>query len=198
MYVCGFYHMYFFLFNFCAGYHTLIPLTTWPMNYVNSTKCSKKSQPKYSNFDRLPDDIVLQIFGWLSTGELCTISRVSRRWYNLASDPSLWKTITLHGEGVCADKAIKSILRRLCGQGQNGSCPSIRHLFIYEGAKITDKGLTSLSRRCPELTHVQLQNCPTLTDSSVSELVTRCPSIQHLDVAGTYIDYIICKCVYRT
>lgn len=174
------------------GYHTLMPAVNpaaWPMPIttpvVATSKYTKRSpSSKYSYFDRLPDDVILHIFSWLGTNELCSSSRVCRRWYNLAWDPSLWSTIILHGERICADKAIKSILRRLCGQGQNGSCPGVKQLFIYDGAKITDKGLTSLSRRCPELTHVQLQNCPTLTDSSISELVTRCPCIQRLDLTG--------------
>lgn len=170
--------------SFVSGYHTLVPPSPpgWPMTSVGKYK--KTQQIKCCHFDRLPDVVVLQILSWLSTSELCASSRVCRRWYNLAWDQSLWKTITLHGERTSADKAVKSILRRLCGQAEDGSCAGVKQLFIYDGAKITDKGLSAMARRCPELTHVQLQSCPTLTDSSVSDLLTRCPRIQHLDVTG--------------
>lgn len=159
----------------------------WPITSV----CKyRKTQLKCSHFDKLSDNAILRVFSCLSSKELSSVSRVCRRWYHLAWDPSLWKTITLNGEKTCADKAIKCILHRLCGQDQNGSCSNVRQLFVYDGAKITDKGLILLSRRCTELTHVQLQNCPTLTDSAISELVARCPCIQHLDVTGKLIKLI--------
>lgn len=178
----------------CTGYHTLVSASPsgWPTTTtaLPSSK-HKKTQPKCNYFDGVTDDILVRVFSSLSTNELCTVSRVCRRWYNVAWHPSLWRTITLSGERMCGDVAVRSILRRLCvggggGQNQNGGgyCSSIRQLFVCEGAKITDKGLTLLSRRCPQLTHVQLHNCPSLTDSSVCELVSRCPSIQHLDVTG--------------
>ena len=171
-------------FQCITGYHTLVTPSSpgWPTTL--SVGKYKKTANKSSHMERLSDAALLQIFSWLSTNELCAVSRVCRRWYNLAWDHSLWRTITLHGEGTCADKAVRSILRRLCGQSQSGLCSSVKQLFVFDGAKITDKGLTSLSRRCTELTHVQLQNCPTLTDSAVCELVTRCPSIQRLDLTG--------------
>ena len=147
----------------------------------------KKVSNEYSNVEKISDLVLLQIFSWLSTKELCLVSRVCRRWYNLAWDHSLWKAIILHGEGVCADKALRSILRQLCDHSQTDLCSNVKQLFVYDGAKMTDKGLTSLSRKCSELTHVQLQNCSMLTDSAVSELVTLCCNLQRLDLIGKYL-----------
>lgn len=128
--------------------------------------------------------LLLQVFSWLSSSELCICARVSRRWETLAWQPSLWRTITLAGEGVCGDKAVRGVLRRLCGQNRTGACPTVERVFLSDGARLSDKGLTLLARRCPELTHVQLQGCAAITNTAIFELATRSTNLQHLDITG--------------
>lgn len=48
-------------------------------------------------FDRLPDDIIVRIFNWLDSCELCNITRVCRRFETIAWNPILWKSITIKG-----------------------------------------------------------------------------------------------------
>lgn len=139
-----------------------------------------------SHFDRLRDELVLKIFGYLGTADLCACAAVCHRWENLAWEPILWRTIALCGENTCGDKAVRCVLRRLCGRTRTGACPQVQRLFLSDGTKISDKGLTALARRCPELTHVQLHGSPNITNAAVSELVSRCPNLQHLDVTGEY------------
>lgn len=78
----------------CAdqGYHTLVS-PGWP-----------EGKRRSAGFDRLPDDVVVKIFSWLSSSDLCVCARVCHRWEVLAWEPTLWRTITLAGEGVCGDK----------------------------------------------------------------------------------------------
>lgn len=49
-------------------------------------------------FDRLSDDVVLLVFQWMDSCDLCTMSRVCRRFEVLAWRPVLWKNIQLKGE----------------------------------------------------------------------------------------------------
>lgn len=165
------------------GYHTLVSPSPpcWPETALTK---GKRSQTRSCCFDRLPDDVVLKVFSWLTSSELCVCARVCRRWEVLAWEPSLWRTITLSGENTCGDKAVRGVLRRLCGQGRTGACPTVERVFLTDGAKLTDKGLILLSRRCPELTHVQLQGCSTITNVAVFELATRSTNLQHLDLTG--------------
>lgn len=89
--------------------------------------------------------VVVQVFGWLSSSELCACARVCRRWEVLAWEPTLWRSITLSGEGVCGDRAVRAVLRRLCGQNRTGACPSIERVFLSDGAKLSDKVTLFLS-----------------------------------------------------
>jgi hypothetical protein len=41
--------------------------------------------------ERLPDEIWVTVFSFLSQQELCVLATVSRRFYRLALDPSLWR-----------------------------------------------------------------------------------------------------------
>jgi F-box/leucine-rich repeat protein 7 len=146
----------------------------------------KRVHSKTSPFDRLTDEAVIKIFMWLDSSELCVCARVCRRWEHLAWDPRLWRTIKLSGEAVCGDRAIRGVLRRLCGQGRTGACPNVERVFLSDGARVTDRGLTLLARRCPELTHLQLHGCNTVTNPTLFDLATRCSNLQHLDLTGKW------------
>ncbi|KAL1122910.1 hypothetical protein AAG570_003235 [Ranatra chinensis] len=152
------------------GYHTLLP---W--------QPSEKPSPAgrhCCHIDRLPDDALLKVFQWLTSNELATCAQVCRRWEHLAWDPSLWRTLHLAGEGASADKAIRCVLRRLCGRAV------VQRIFLTEGARMSDKGLQLVARRCPDLTHLQLHACPNITNNALFELATRCTNLHHLDLTG--------------
>lgn len=149
----------------------------------------KRFHSKNSPFDRLPDNAVIEIFSWLDSSELCVCARVCRRWEHLAWEPRLWRTIKLSGENVCGDRAIRGVLRRLCGQGRTGACPNVERVFLSDGAKLTDRGLTLLARRCPELTHLQLHGCNAITNATLFDLATRCTNLQNLDLTGEYSSF---------
>lgn len=168
------------------GYHTLVsPSPPCTRDTVKSKKVHHHPLKHNSCvFDRLSDDIVLKIFSWLPSSDICRISRVCRRWEVLAWEKKLWRTITLSGESISGDKAIRGILRRLCGQNRTGVCSNVHKIFLSDGAKVSDKGLILLSRRCPALTHVQLQGSASLTNNSIHEMVARCANLHHLDVTG--------------
>lgn len=50
-----------------------------------------------SRFDSLSDELIVKIFQWLTSCELCNITRVCRRFESLAWKPVLWKNIVLKG-----------------------------------------------------------------------------------------------------
>lgn len=181
------------------GYHTLVspspgPSTPGPWTDYNplspmltSSKGKKLYSSKSSSFsliDRLPDEAIVKIFSWLDSSELCICARVCKRWETLAWEPQLWRTIKLSGENMCGDKAVRCVLRRLCGQGTTGACPAVEKVLLSDGAKLTDKGLTQLARRCTEITHLQLQGSSAITNNALFELASKCTNLQHLDLTG--------------
>lgn len=165
------------------GYATLVSPS--PSNQQVATPWNKKGACRSGGFDRLTDDVILKIFSWLDSCDLCNITRVCRRFESLVWKPVLWKNIALKGDGISGDKVLKTIFRRLCGQTRNGSCLYVERVMLSEGCRVSDRGLQLLSRRCPELTHLQIQSSSTVTNHTLFDLVTKCTNLQHLDITGT-------------
>lgn len=88
------------------------------------------------------------------------------------------------GEHIAGDRALKNILRRLCGQTRSTQCPDVERVMLNDGSRISDKGMQQLSRRCPELTHLQIQG-GVVSNNALFDVVTNCTNLQHLDVTGT-------------
>lgn len=169
------------------GYHTLVspsPGLLTPNLWRDNAYKGKKFVNRNNSFDRLPNDVIFRIFSYLQSLDLSVCARVCRRFEILAWTPTLWRTIILQGENIVGDKAIRSVLRQLCGQGRTGTCPNIEKVHLTEGAKLTDKGLLLLARRCPELTHLQIQNCVAITNQTLFEVTSKCHNLQHLDLSG--------------
>ncbi|XP_037036987.1 F-box/LRR-repeat protein 7-like [Bradysia coprophila] len=164
------------------GYATLVSPS--PSNQQVATPWNKKGVCRSGGFDRLSDEMVLKIFGWLDSCDLCNITRVCRRFESLVWNPVLWKNIKLKGDGISGDKVLKTIFRRLCGQTRNGSCLNVERVMLSEGCRVSDRGVQLLSRRCPELTHLQIQSSSTVTNHSLFDLATKCTNLQHLDITG--------------
>lgn len=73
----------------------------------------------------------------------------------------------------------------MLGRASPPFCPVVEKILINNCARLTDRGLQTLSRRCPELRHVEFRACVQLTDVGILELVSKCVHISHLDVTGT-------------
>lgn len=169
------------------GYHTLVapsPASIAPSIWSEENYKGKKYNPKNNSFDKLSDELVVRIFSFLSSVDLSICAQVCRRFDTIAWTPTLWRVITLDYDSICGDKAIRGVLRQLCGQGRTGACPSVERVHVANGAKLSDRSVILLARRCPELTHLQLQGCSDITNSSLFEIATRCHNLQHLDITG--------------
>ncbi|KAJ8336702.1 hypothetical protein SKAU_G00379220 [Synaphobranchus kaupii] len=133
--------------------------------------------------DLLPDHAFLQIFAHLPTNQLCRCARVCRRWYNLAWDPRLWRSIRLTGDLLHADRALRVLTRRLCQDTPN-VCLMLEAVAASGCRRLTDRGLHTVAQCCPELRRLEVAGCYNVSNMAVFEVVSRCPNLEHLDVSG--------------
>lgn len=171
------------------GYHTLVspsPGSTTPNLWADGSvyKGKKFHQSRNNSFDRLPDELVVRVLSFLQSADLSVCARVCRRFDALVWTPALWRTLLLEGEHVSADRAVRAVLRQLCGQGRTGACPSVERVHVADGAKVSDKALLLLARRCPELAHLQVHASPAVSNAAMFEITNKCNNLQHLDVTG--------------
>lgn len=89
------------------GYHTLntpSPPSTQQLylpNHWNSntTNVLKKVSPKPGKgFNRLNNELVLRIFEWLDSCDLCNLTQVCKRFETLVWSPVLWRNIVIKGK----------------------------------------------------------------------------------------------------
>ena len=153
-------------------------------NELILTMFKGKRTHKPAPFDRLSDELILHIFSYLSTNELCYCARVCRRWYFLVWEPQLWTSITLTGETTGADRALRQIVKLLCRDTPGTLCHTVERVELNGCARLTDRGLSLLARRCPELRHLELRGCANVSNQALFEVVTNCAGLEHLDVTG--------------
>ena len=145
-----------------------------------------KRKHRYSPFDILPDDVIIRIFGTLSSDQLCRCASVCRRWYNIAWEPLLWTSIRINNEDYNVDKALKVLTKKLSYETPT-VCVMIEHINLNNSTQLTDKGLNTIAKRCPELRHLELQGCSKLTNIAVYQVASRCVNLQHLNLSGEKI-----------
>lgn len=58
----------------------------------------KKVIPKPGQgFNRLSNDLVIRIFEWLSSSDLCNLAQVCKRFETVVWNPILWRHIIIKG-----------------------------------------------------------------------------------------------------
>lgn len=127
-------------------------------------RLASRPQKEQASIDRLPDHSMVQIFSFLPTNQLCRCARVCRRWYNLAWDPRLWRTIRLTGETINVDRALKVLTRRLCQDTPN-VCLMLETVIVSGCRRLTDRGLYTIAQCCPELRRLEVSGCYNISHS---------------------------------
>lgn len=146
-------------------------------------RLASRPQKEQASIERLPDHAMVQVFSFLPTNQLCRCARVCRRWYNLAWDPRLWRTIRLTGETINVDRALKVLTRRLCQDTPN-VCLMLETVSVSGCRRLTDRGLYTIAQCCPELRRLEVSGCYNISNEAVFDVVSLCPNLEHLDVSG--------------
>ena len=119
--------------------------------------------------DDLPDEVILNILGFLNIKELLLCGQVSKRLRAIANDESLWLKLNLYERKVPYDLIEKA--------AENG-CQylSLSRCYII--------GLTGKSKTSFKLKYLNVSYVP----KGVQKLVQNCSALQKLSVAGLTLD----------
>ena len=171
-----------------------VPPNCIQLDHRNMT-ASFKSQPSYTSklgmFELLTDDIILNILNNLDSISLVRCGQVCRRLYLLVWEPILWTKVTLTGDRIDADLAVKSILSLLSkDSGKPSRCGAVTALHLACCTRLSDAGLGVIARKCPALTHLEIRACKLVTNAGLAEVVARCTRLQHLDITGNKLNSI--------
>ena len=155
------------------------------MSPHSSTLTKEQFHPKtnpVNYFEKLIDEIVIKIFSYLTTYELCSsCSRVCRRWYYLTWDPILWRSLVINSKmshNLNIDRGMATLLRLLSRESYGrGNTQSNGWDFSYNTYSSNDtsigNSLNSESLSLP-IERISLNGCKKLTDKSLMTIARKC------------------------
>ena len=68
------------------------------------------------------------------------------------------------------------------GEWKGTRMPAPTNASLSDCGRITDDGVTEVSRGCPHLQSLNLEECGKITDSGVTEVSRGCPHLKLLDL----------------
>ncbi|KAM9198116.1 F-box/LRR-repeat protein 6 isoform 2-T2 [Dugong dugon] len=147
--------------------------------------------------DRLPLEILVQIFGLLVAAEgpmpfLGRAARVCRRWHEAAAQPALWHTVTLSPPLVGRptkgeSKGEKKLLASLEWLIPNRFSQLQRLTLLHWKCQVHPV-LKLASESCRQLTFLKLSDCHGLTPDTLVMLAKACPQLHSLDLQHSMVE----------
>ena len=136
-------------------------------------------------FEFLPAELIINIFSYLSTFELCKhVAPVCRQWRQLARDQSLWRCIDFTPFKHLQSLDLLWVVRR---------APFLQKLVIRGRVNITLAELAIITEFCPGIRDINLGFCQSLNCDMIHLIVKNCPKLTKINVEGC--DKIDSKCV---
>ncbi|KAK9369059.1 hypothetical protein V1509DRAFT_620994 [Lipomyces kononenkoae] len=152
--------------------------------------------------DALPRELLLRIFSYLNSFDLLRLSAVSRSWYDICYDGSLWHTIdaTQYYTRLSSSQLTRLITRsgnyvkdlnlRGCiyldifeSLGIAKSLSNLLFISLEGSRKFDHNALTQLIKNNGSLTHADFSSLMTLTNASCFTISSSCPNLVSLDVS---------------
>lgn len=160
------------------GYHTLDNSACRSSSSTSIVavpiKHQHQQQPQHrKTLSHLDDDLLLKIFGWLTTRERCTVAQTCRRLREIVWHPSLW-----HDIEVQSPQCITTALNAVARYGYHSRV----HRLILEGANGHPGVLASLP--FPRLTTLALRHLRRVNDDTVAAILDNCMHLRELDLTG--------------
>ncbi|XP_075405220.1 F-box/LRR-repeat protein 6 isoform X2 [Tenrec ecaudatus] len=146
---------------------------------------------------RLPLEILVHIFGLLVASEgpkpfLGRAARVCRRWREAASQPALWRTVTLSPPlagrppkgGAKAEKKLLASLEWL----MPNRFSQLQKLTLLHWKYLVQPVLKLVSECCPRLTFLKLSDCQGVSPATLGLLAKACPLLHSLDLQHSMVE----------
>ena len=133
-----------------------------------------------SPFDKVPDEIILKIFSFLSFKSLGNINQVSHRMKKIAEDTSLWEKVEAWGVVIPAE-FIEQIVKS-----------KVRYIS-FQDCKVCPINLDFLKEYNLDLKYVRFSGCDG-NDEFLSQLVKCSKSLECLNIQESRSDLVF-KCI---
>lgn len=149
---------------------------TYIGSMFSNLKNLRVSSYNYSEISCLPDEILIKIFSYLSTQELCLcVAPVCRKWRQMSCDHSLWRTLDFSALPYISTLNFLWVLRR---------SPLLRKLVIRGRASVTNTEVAIFTESCPLLQEIDFGFCDSLNCDNLRFLSENCKNLVSLNIEG--------------
>lgn len=143
---------------------------------IVKTDLSRKSGCADSIFSCLPDELIVKIFSYLSTEELClNAAKVCRKWREISHDHSLWKMLDFSSNPHLSSLNLLWVIRR---------APLLHKLVLRGRSHITRAEVAIITESCPVLQDIDFGFCDNLDHLMIQTLYELCPNLHKINVEG--------------
>ncbi|XP_045205172.2 F-box/LRR-repeat protein fbxl-1-like [Mercenaria mercenaria] len=144
--------------------------------FTNIDKLMTKSGCEGSVFHDLPDELIVKIFSYLTTKELCqNVAPICRKWRQISLDHSLWKSLDFSTRPHLSSLNFLWVMRR---------APLLKRLFISGRVNVTRAEVAILTESCPGIQEIDFGFCDNLTCDMLQCLPENCQDLRKINVEG--------------
>jgi hypothetical protein len=152
---------------------------------------AKRQKLSSYQLDHLPDEVILNMLGFLDIKELLLCGQVSKRFRAIANDESLWLKLNLHKRKVPYDFIEKAAgngcqYLSLVGCGLTGKSEA-SFKFKYLNVAGMKKGVQKLVQNCSALQKLSVAGL-TLDSDDIQYICQNSKTLQVLDLANCKFD----------
>ena len=131
-----------------------------------------------SPFDILPEELILNIFSFLTVQELCRyVALVCKLWLHYSKCPLLRQKLSFwESTRVFPLEEISDFIKV--------KYPLLKDLCLQPRTELTLHGCSMLAQSCPHLQVLSLSFCDQVTVHILNQFVTFCPNLRDINLAG--------------
>lgn len=148
-------------------------------------KCTyAKTKSSGENICSLKSNLLLKIFYYLPTPDVCRLSLVCQKWHQLYLSTELWSSIVICNMPRSNIDGILNLLLQRLAFTSPYACLCVKTVRLDGCVQLTDDGLNYIAMRCPELKSIETASCIKVTGVGVEKMLLQCPNMAYMNLAG--------------
>ena len=150
--------------------------------------CHKEPLPStYSQFERLPEEILTLIFSHLTLRQLCVYAApVCRTWWMHCRNPILWQQLGVDDISHLGPEELVLLIK--------SNCPILKRLSLRCRSELSECEFRRIFHSCPVLESLSLGFCTQLNKCILKVIAHFCPNLEELNLEGC--ENISDECIY--
>ena len=137
-----------------------------------------EKRENFCPFDVLPEELIINIFSFLTVQELCKyVSLVCKLWLRYSKYPLLRQKLSFWASN--REFSLEEISDFI-----KSECPLLKDLCLQPRTELSLHGCGILAQSCPYLQTLSLSFCDQVTGHILDKFVTFCPNLRDINLAG--------------